>query len=44
LTSKPRKQYTREFKQEEVWLVEKEKYRVKEAARSLGNNRNMLDR
>ena len=44
MTSKPRKQYTREFKQEAVWLVEKEKYRVAEAARSLGISRNMLDR
>lgn len=44
MTSKPRKVYTREFKQEAVWLVEKEKYRVAEAAKSLGINRNMLDR
>ena len=44
MTSTPRKQYTREFKQEAVWLVEKEKYRVAEAAKSLGINRNMLDR
>ena len=44
MSEKKRRQYTREFKKEAVDLVNVEKYSVAEAARSLGINRNVLDR
>lgn len=39
-----RRQYTPEFKAEAVALVEKQGYRISEAARALGINRKLLDR
>lgn len=44
MSSQQRRQYTREFKQEAVDLVEKQKYTIAEAARSLGIRANMLGR
>jgi transposase len=44
LSSKQRRQYTKEFKREAVDLIEKEKYTIAEAARSLGIRANTLSR
>ncbi|GMQ83563.1 MAG: hypothetical protein BMS9Abin06_0298 [Gammaproteobacteria bacterium] len=42
--TKPRKQYTEDFKRDAVALVTEQGYKVAEAARSLGLNANMLSR
>jgi len=39
-----RRRYTAEFKAEAVALVEKQGYKISEAARALGINRKLLDR
>lgn len=44
MSEKKRKQYTAEFKKEAVELVLKHDYTAAQAARSLGINRNTLDR
>jgi len=44
MTSKQRRQYTKEFKREAVDLVEKQEYTIAEAARSLGIRANILGR
>jgi transposase len=40
----PRRQYTREFKQEAVALIEQQNYTIAEAARNLGIRANILSR
>ena len=42
--TKPRKQYTEDFKRDAVALVTEQGYKAAQAARSLGLNANMLSR
>lgn len=44
MTDRKRKQYTAEFKREAVDLVNKQGYKVAEAAQNLGIRRTILDR
>ncbi len=44
MTTKKRKKYTQEFKEEAVKLVTEQGYQVSEAARNLGVHPNMLSR
>lgn len=44
MASKQRRQYTKDFKQEAVDLVEKQEYTIAEASRNLGIRASMLGR